>query len=648
MGTENTDLPPAGAGNGPAVLRTGAPTGGLFGDVPDVGGHAGLFKDVPEVNRPKGLLGTVDDVVRSLASGATFGFADELAAKADELTGRGGTYEQNLAREHARDAAIPGAVRIPGEIGGAVAGTIAAAPVAAPLAAATGVGKLGALARSILGGTGVGALFGAGNASSGDRLRGAGEGAVIGGVLGGVSYPTTQVLGAVGRGVLNTLSPRSQAAADLSRAIVRDQTTPAQLATDLAAARNVRPGATLADVGGENVQGLVERIAQTPGAGRTIIVPALTERQGMQLVRLSSDLGELTASPGNFANARKTAFEAIKETMDQRAQAARPLYRKAVDEFDASSVPEIVDAFRNEVSGGHGKAILQSAEFKKNLQTEFGIEDWTKAPLMVVVDAWKKAADDIVGEAVRQGRNNTARIVGNMRDHVIGVVDTHNPAYRAARDAWSGPSQYIDAVEAGTKFMNAGADEVRAKLASLTAAEREGYVTGALSGILRKMGNDPAKMADFTKYLRSSQMRDKIEALMPTPEAAQAWRQRLDFEIQASRMTARALGNSRTAVRQAEQGDAEGLAGDMILAAFNGAPPISAMYKLLSHVPQKMRDTVYSRSDSILANILTNPADLSAKDMASLLAAAQRKARPPSLLQATAPANAATAAIEGQ
>jgi hypothetical protein len=40
-----------------------------------------------------------------------------------------------------------------------------------------------------------------------------------------------------------------------------------------------RPGATLADVGGENIKGLAERVAQTLAAGRTIVVPELTARK---------------------------------------------------------------------------------------------------------------------------------------------------------------------------------------------------------------------------------------------------------------------------------------------------------------------------------------------------------------------------------
>src|SRR5262245_53686142 len=51
-------------------------------------------------------LKQLDDLARSIANGATFGWADEMSAKANELTGNG-TYEENMAREAARNKQIP-------------------------------------------------------------------------------------------------------------------------------------------------------------------------------------------------------------------------------------------------------------------------------------------------------------------------------------------------------------------------------------------------------------------------------------------------------------------------------------------------------------------------------------------------------------
>ena len=146
---------------------------------------------------------TIDDAVRSIARGATFGYADEIAAKMDELTGRGGTYEQNLAKEQARTADVSGLIRIPGEIGGAVAGTVATAPARAVAGAAagavTGISKVPGFVRSVLapaaGGAAGGALYGSEEAGPGNRLSlPTAEGAAIGAVGGPVAA-------GIGRGV---------------------------------------------------------------------------------------------------------------------------------------------------------------------------------------------------------------------------------------------------------------------------------------------------------------------------------------------------------------------------------------------------------------------------------------------------------------
>lgn len=589
----------------------------------------------PVPAKSKGVMGYIDDAVRSIASGMTFGFADEIAAKGNELIGRG-NYDQNLADEKRRDEQIHPAIRIPGEIGGAVASTLATAPVTAPLAAASGLARLPGLVRSAgIGGAGA-AAFGAGNAEPGKRAEGAIE-AVPLGVATGVAAPyiaagASRVAGAV----RNAVSPEANVAADLGRALTRDQITPeafAQRASELAA---VRPGvATAADAGGENVRGLVERIAQTPGAGRTQVVPALTTRQQGQMARVAVDLRGLTGT-------HQSATQAIEETMAQRAQAAGPAYDEAMN-FNARAVPEIAREWQAVTSTGWGQHVLRSPDFRRTLQTEYGIADPNNAPLMTVIDAWKKQADGLIGEAIRSGNNNKARVIGDMRERLLGVVDEHNPAYAAARAAWSGPSRYLDAVTEGRNLLNTrvSAEELTPALARMGDAEREAFRIGGVSAIIGKMGSDAAALGDMTKYLRSPEMRAKIAAIMPTPEARAAWQQRLDFEVSSSQLTGRALGNSATARRLAERHDADNIVGDLVMDAFSGHPPVSLLRRAVTAVPQRVRDTLRSRSDHILAELLTDP-----QGMAQLRQAMDRvteRGAAPSQLRNAATINAATA-----
>ena len=68
---------------------------------------------------PQALGRRADDVVRSLASGMTAEFADELAAAGQAAT-TGQPYSEALAAERARDVQIPPAIRTVGNIGGAL------------------------------------------------------------------------------------------------------------------------------------------------------------------------------------------------------------------------------------------------------------------------------------------------------------------------------------------------------------------------------------------------------------------------------------------------------------------------------------------------------------------------------------------------
>ena len=176
-------------------------------------------------------LQLVDDFVRRTANAATFGFADKLAAKGDEITGRGGSYEQNIVKEReqtkqaATNLGVPAslAADILGGVGGGLAlGAVGLSPVAA-----AGPG----FANRFIGGALEGAMQGAlqtfGESDAPVTAEQLGYGALSGGGV-GAAVP---VLGAAARRVItpltSTLSPQAQRqVATLAREGV--EVTPAQ------------------------------------------------------------------------------------------------------------------------------------------------------------------------------------------------------------------------------------------------------------------------------------------------------------------------------------------------------------------------------------------------------------------------------------
>lgn len=431
-------------------------------------------------------------------------------------------------------------------------------------------------------------------------------------------------------------SAERAAAGRLQRSIARDQMTPEHLINELATARAERPGsAALGDVGGENIAGMTERLATTPGPGVQTVIPRLNARQEQQAARLSMDLAQYTGS-------RRSAIDAVKETMDARKAAADPLYQDAM-KFDATQSPELVSSFQKETSTGWGKTVFDSKEFKNNLQTEYGVSDASKAPLMVQIDAWGKAAYDIASEAARKGSNNVARVVRDMRNRVLDQADKANPVYGEARSAWAGPTQYMESIESGKGIFSKSAGEVKSEISALKDADREAYITGAVSELMRKLGSNPAKYADLTRVLRSPEMRQKISALMPDAQTAQAWESRLDLEVRMSERAAKATGNSRTAYREAMKEDDESLPVEALLSIASGSKS-GLLAKLVDRIPAKVMDALRARSDKVLADVLTNPNSESADRILSVLASKSRPSGSEFRIQARYPSPFASSA----
>jgi hypothetical protein len=126
---------------------------------------------------------------------------------------------------------------------------------------------------------------------------------------------------------------------------------------------------------------------------------------------------------------------------------------------------------------------------------------------------------------------------------------------------------------------------------------------------------------------------------MPTEESANAWARRLEFEVGASELTGRALGNSATARRLAERADAENIAGDLVMDALTGAPQ-SIVRRVLGAGPKWLRDTMRSRADALLADALTNPE--SVNKLPQVLSRTIGRGGPPSNLSSAAATAAGT------
>lgn len=196
---------------------------------------------VAPVPQEKSVMQSVDDRARWLANFVTLGFADKLAAKADEALGSG-TYQQNLAKERMRSASAETDVTLPeklalGAVGtvplllsGGVAGAAASgARMAGAPAAVTSALSSAAAPTTLAGRIGLGAAEGGllGAAEGIGRDTGAEEGGLVGAAIGGAIPVVGAALGRAISPVSNVLTPEQQRLAQEMRARGFDL-TPAQ------------------------------------------------------------------------------------------------------------------------------------------------------------------------------------------------------------------------------------------------------------------------------------------------------------------------------------------------------------------------------------------------------------------------------------
>lgn len=589
--------------------------------------YDGAFSDT------KDKVGAGTAAIRGVGDGITFGFQDEILAgldaavqpliskpengsSADTWSQR---YDENVANQRALLKTGQEQHPVTSTVG-AVVGGIAPAIASGGMslgASATGAAARQTTGRAMLQGAGVGAVYGGayglGSAEGdiGDRVPGALQGAALGGLVGGA---VPAVIGAA-KGVRNTaFNPEVRAQAQLGRALERDGLTPDQFRTQYDDLAVQHPNTAIpADAGGENVRGLVERLANTPGQARSTVVETLAQRQAAQRTRISD-------SARSLSGVNRSADTAIDETMAQRAREAGPLYAAAHAE-EVPWTPELESLMkRPAMQAAYRDAERRAANQGRKFDGQFmeiapdGTITAKAVPRTGDLDVIKQNLDGQVERLLNSGARSEARDIVGIRNDLLSVMDASAPTYAQARAVFAGHSRYLDGVDHGAMIMkpNISPERWASDIARLNPSEQEAVRIGAISSIIGKIGNDAAAMPDITKYLRSPNGRAKIAAILPDDAARQRWENSLNHEIEVSRLSGRALGNSATARRQAEIDEANGVMSDLVAIGFSASSGTGLMHTLLRSLPRAAGARINERSQRVLANALTSKDGLDA------------------------------------
>lgn len=540
----------------------------------------------------RSALEAVHDIVGGAAdtamNSALFGFGDEVNAGmragirgvGNLVTGKpwngernisslikgdeGTNYDRALADERQRQASfdeehpiISGVANVAGGLAGGVpgAGVVKGATTA-----------LGTLGRAAGTGAAYGALGGFGEGEGGfqSRLESAGTGALAGGALGTALPVAGKVLGETGKLISNVTgigrNERNVALDHLGRALERDKVDSAQLAGEIA--DDGKPLA-LVDQGGKNTQRLGRTVETIPGAGSDRAHEFLNERQAGQGERVSRDVGEGLSGDD---------FHATLDDLNARREAdAAPLYKAAYakplvwsDEtaglLDRPATKQALkNAYRTAAEKGrdpHGLGLTLDADGNVKIDPT--------AANMETLDHVKRGLDDVL-ETYRNETTGKLDLdtygdaVNQTKVALVKHLDDLNPEYKAARAAWGGPSQSIEAATLGRRYAKGDPEVVWKRFGQMSETDKDFFRTGVAREIQAKVDGTRDGMDAVSKIFGSKAQRERLRGLFRNDADFSKFERAMKDEAKMTSARRTVTGGSPTGRIAAEQDDAAGL-----------------------------------------------------------------------------------------
>lgn len=346
-------------------------------------------------------------------------------------------------------------------------------------------------------------------AGAGQKLERAGKRMAAG--VGRVS----QGIGSTINDVAESVSPRNYAKEKVGQALAEDvglEGGTVEQGVRRAARRmgTLGEGSTIVDTGKRNTRALADIVSVTSGTSGNRLDALKRARAATRGDRLAQQSADALGTGGEMLD------DALAKLRTERSQAAGPLY-KAIEDTPVVVDDELADLL-SRTKRAHGKAAeLAQWEGRALDLSKVKAGDTLK---MRDLTELKEALDDVErGLRQAEGSAKSAFRADTARTALIDKLDRISPKdkdgnsiYKAARDAWAGPSAAIEAADVGANFLKMTPDEIGAAVRRMGASEREAMRLGAAQALREQVGTQ-AGQTKLLKMQVEPATRDRLKAV---------------------------------------------------------------------------------------------------------------------------------------
>jgi hypothetical protein len=415
-----------------------------------------------------------------------------------------------------------------------------------------------------------------------------------------------------------------KAAEAVRRAMERDALSPGLIEVD--------PSDALPFQRGDNLTGLAEVVAQSPGPGQRIVRGAVSDQAAGASGRIKSEIATTLGGTGDYFDklsaaklARKTEADKTMSTLgrhevtlDQdsvlalRSDLARSAVREQALNALASPDAEI------RATGASLNRLYDDLLDKPGAQT-ITVRDAQNIS-RVLLDA----ADD----AYRGGNGSRGTALKALGKSVRENASTPERGGFSEYGDWlkkyAEDSSGIDALEMGRKVfspnLEMSADALRNTYKGWTDAAKENYRVGVGEAVLAAV-RSKGGVAEARQLLKNEEFADRIRLAVPDDMSFKGFMSAMEREVDRAARNNRVVGGSPTYARQAAHADLKDQARDPLDVAAEGVDLIlspgkaltgKALKEALKAIPRKDRSVIGDEvANAALAKALTDQNEMS-------------------------------------